>query len=271
VDLTVVIPTYREAVNLPILLPQLDEVLSRTGLTYEILVVDDRSDDGTDRVVQRQAERMRVRLIVREGPRDLSRAVLDGFRAARGRYLLVMDADLSHPPESIPAMLAALDRPGADFVIGSRYVAAGRTEAWGPARRWNSLLATWLCRPLVGRVRDPMAGFFALRRDMFEQAVGLDPIGYKIGLELLCRCPCRRVLEIPITFRDRAAGQSKLDFEQQRRYLVHLDRLYRDCRPGVGLFIRPLLWAMRTVLAVAQRLQVFLARRNKDLPVRPVN
>jgi dolichol-phosphate mannosyltransferase len=199
------------------------------------------------------ADNIPVRLIVRDGPRDLSCAVLDGLQASRGERLLVMDADLSHPPESVPTLLDALQQSEVDFVIGSRYAAGGRTEAWGSARQWNSRVATWLCRPLAGPVRDPMAGFFALRKETFERAVGLNPIGYKIGLELICRCPCRHVLEVPITFRDRAAGHSKLNFEQQHRYVVHLDRLYRDCRPRLGLLIRPLLWAMRAALTVAKR------------------
>jgi dolichol-phosphate mannosyltransferase len=198
---------------------------------------------------------MPARLVVRQGPRDLSLAVLEGFRAARGRRLLVMDADLSHPPESVPALLDALDQPETDFVIGSRYVAAGRTEAWAWSRQWQSRFATWLSKPLVGAIRDPMAGFFALRRDTFEQAVRLDPVGYKISLELLCRCPHRRVVEVPITFRDRAAGQSKMNLEQQGRYLAHLDRLYRDCRPGLARLVRPLLGVTRVGLLIARKIQ----------------
>ena len=255
VDLSVIIPTYREADNLRVLLPRLMGVLSETWPSCEILVVDDRSEDGTEHVVESLRDTIPVRLIARSGQRDLSLAVLEGLQAAQGRYLVVMDADLSHPPESIPTLLAALEDGPTDFVIGSRYASGGRTEHWGSMRQWNSRVATWLCRPLAWTVRDPMAGFFALRRSTFRQAQGLEPIGYKIGLELICRCPCRNVREVPIVFRDRAAGLSKLNLEQQRRYLLHLGRLYRDCRPGLGLVIRPMLVAMRTALAAAQRVQ----------------
>lgn len=261
IDVSVIIPTYREAENLRVLLPRLESVLSGMQRNHEILVVDDRSEDGTDGVVGQMADQIPVRLIVRTGLRDLSLAVLDGLRAACGRLLVVMDADLSHPPESIPTLLDALEGDAADLVIGSRYAAGGRTEDWGGWRQWNSRVATWLCRPLAGGVRDPMAGFFALRRATFLQGDRLDPIGYKIGLELICRCPCRNVVEVPITFRDRAAGCSKLNFEQQRRYLLHLSRLYRDCRPALGLVMRPLLWAMRGGLAAAQHIR---ARRRSE-------
>lgn len=219
---------------------------------YEVILSDDNSQDGTEQTAAELARQYPVRLIVRTGMRDLSLAVLDGLRQARGRYLVVMDADLSHPPEQIPAMLAALDTPPTDFVIGSRYVPGGRTEDWGGHRRLNSYVATLLARPLTGRINDPMAGFFALRRETFERAKDLKPIGYKIGLELICRCDCRHVVEIPITFQNRVRGKSKLNFEQQARYLVHLDRLYRDYRRGWGTVVRPVLWGMLGATRVLQ-------------------
>ena len=142
-----------------------------------------------------------------------------------GNWCVVMDADLSHPPEAIPGMIARLD-DGADFVIGSRYVSGGTTDSnWGLLRWLNSKVATWLARPLT-RAKDPMAGFFALRRTTFERATALNPIGYKIGLELLVKCRCVRVDEVPIHFADRQHGESKLSFREQLRYLQHLGRLY---------------------------------------------
>jgi len=251
-DLSIIVPTYREAANLRLLLPGIAEAMTPAHLRYEVLVMDDASDDDPAAAVRATADICPAELIVRTGPRDLSLAVLDGFRRARGDILLVMDADLSHPPEKIPDLLAALGRGATDFVIGARFVPGGGTEDWGGHRRLNSYVATLLCRPLVGGIRDPMAGFFALRRETFLQAEGLNPIGYKIGLELLCRCRCRHVAEVPITFHNRRAGQSKLDLEQQRRYLLHLDRLYRDYQPGWGLLVRPLLWAMRGILRMLQ-------------------
>ncbi len=114
---------------------------------------------------------------------------------------------------------------GADFVIGSRYVEGGSTdELWGVWRHINSRAATLLARPFA-RVKDPMSGFFALRRDTFAQAAPLNPVGYKIGLELIVKCPVRDVREAPIHFAKRRHGKSKLNLREQLRYLQHLRRL----------------------------------------------
>jgi dolichol-phosphate mannosyltransferase len=243
------VPTYREADNLRVLLPRIAATLKELNRDYEVLILDDNSDDNPREAVREAAGDCPVELIIRTGPRDLSLAVLEGLRRARGRIFLVMDADLSHPPERIPDLLSGLEREPTDFVLGSRWVPGGGTLDWTGHRRLNSYVATLLCRPLIGRVRDPMAGFFALRRDTFERADHLDPIGYKIGLELICRCRCRHVAEVPITFQNRKMGVSKLNLDQQGRYLLHLSRLYRDCRPAWGLLIRPALWFMRVLLS----------------------
>ena len=248
IDLSIIVPTYREADNLRFLLPRIAAAMEPTGCAYEVLIVDDSSDDNPQAAVRESAGDCPVELIQRTGRRDLSLSVLDGFKRARGDILLVMDADLSHPPERIPDLLAAIRTEPTDFVLGSRFVPGGGTMDWGGHRRLNSYVATLLCRPLTGRVRDPMAGFFALRRETLDRADSLDPIGYKIGLELICRCRCRHVVEIPITFQNRRMGVSKLNLDQQTRYLLHLSRLYRDCQPAWGLVLRPVLWIMRAML-----------------------
>ena len=135
-----------------------------------------------------------------------------------------MDADLSHPPEALPQMLQTLET-GADFVIGSRYIAGGSTSDGGCLRWLNSRAATLLARPLTS-VRDPMAGFFALKRSTFENGCAFNPVGYKIGLELIIKCRCKRVVEVPIHFEHRRYGESKLTLKQQFLYLRHLRRLY---------------------------------------------
>ena len=144
-----------------------------------------------------------------------------------------MDADLSHPPESLPEVIAPIMENKAEFCIGSRYVAGGRTrDEWGFLRKLNSLGATWLARPLTAAT-DPMAGFFCLRRSVLERAegAGLNAIGYKIGLEILVKSRCRQIAEVPIEFSDRLHGKSKLTLRQQLLYLKHLVRLYRFCWP----------------------------------------
>lgn len=149
-----------------------------------------------------------------------------------------MDADLSHPPEKVPELIAGLQSGQADFVIGSRYVPGASMDAeWGLFRWLNSKVATLLALPLV-RVKDPMSGFFALRRDVFLAAGDLSPIGYKIGLELLVKTGCTEPAEIPIHFANRTIGESKLSVVEQLKYLAHLGRLLDYKRPTASRFVR---------------------------------
>ncbi|MCH7721212.1 MAG: glycosyltransferase [Planctomycetes bacterium] len=168
-----------------------------------------------------------MRIIVRKDQRGLASAVLHGFEHANHDIFLVMDADLQHPPEAVPTMAAILSDDQADFVLGSRYVDQGTIVGdWSLMRRVNAFGARILARPLT-KLRDPMSGFFGIRRATFENAARLDPIGYKIGLEMLVKGRCRRSTEIPIEFAQRTAGESKLSLSEQLRYLRHLMRLYR--------------------------------------------
>jgi dolichol-phosphate mannosyltransferase len=230
---SIVVPTYKEASNIPLLAQRLFETLGRANIAAELVFVDDDSRDGSEQVVAELARTWPVRLITRTNERGLSSAVIRGFEEAKYDILLCMDADLSHPPEAVPSMIDPIATGEADFVIGSRYVAGGSTrEDWGVLRRINSLVATALARPLT-TVKDPMAGFFCLTRETYLRAktAGLSAIGYKIGLELLIKARCSRVREIPIDFSDRMHGKSKLTFQQQLEYLIHLSRLYRFKRP----------------------------------------
>jgi dolichol-phosphate mannosyltransferase len=226
VDVSIIVPAINEAQNLPILLERIAAALA--GQSYEVIVVDDDSRDGTPDVCQRLAATNPLTLLVRKEPKNgLSGAVLDGIALTRGKYLVVMDADLQHPAERLPALLEPLRTGEADFVLGSRYTQGGSTEVdWSFFRKINSGVATFLARPFAGRVTDPMSGFFALERKTYEQARRLTPLGYKIALELMCKCRVQRVKEIPIHFAHRLHGKSKLSLKQQFRYLEHLSRLY---------------------------------------------
>ena len=221
---SVVVPTYREASNLAALARRVASVMAPNGSAWELVLVDDDSADGTEEIAAELAGAFPVRLHVRRGvPRDLSLAVLDGFEVARFDRLVVMDADLSHPPERIPALLAALDQ--GTVAIGSRYAPGGRLdERWGLWRRLVSRLATWLARPL-GAGQDPMSGFFAIDRGTLPDRSVLRPLGYNIALELVVRGGLR-VREVPIAFRDRVRGASKMGLRTQIAYLRHLHRLY---------------------------------------------
>ncbi len=222
VDASIIVPTYREAENLRVLVPRIAAAMQGRPGTYEIIVVDDDSRDGTPDAIADLAPTYPVRVITRVGERGLSSAVIRGFQEARGRYLVCMDADLSHPPEASPRLLDTLSDPAVDFVIGSRYVPGGGTDQhWGLLRRLNSRVATWLARPFTS-ARDPMAGFFALPAQVLARAEALNPIGFKIGLELIVKCGCQNVREVAIHFADRTRGQSKLSARQQVHYLRQL-------------------------------------------------
>jgi dolichol-phosphate mannosyltransferase len=222
--ISIVVPTYKEAESIPHLLARLATLRADYGIDLEVLIMDDDSRDGTDAAVARAGHDW-VKLVVRTANRGLSPAVVDGLRLARHAVLVCMDADLSHPPEAIPDMVLALEA-GQQFVLGSRYVAGARTdEDWGFFRWLNSRVATMLARPF-SKAQDPMSGFFAMRREDFLRADALNPIGYKIALELIVKCRLENVGEVPIYFADRKFGRSKLTFKEQLRYLQHLRRLF---------------------------------------------
>ena len=222
---SIVVPTYREAENLPALAARISDAMGGTSFTWEMIVVDDESRDGSEAVVAELAQRFPVRIRTRlESPRDLSLSVLLGIRLARFDRVVVLDADLSHPPERIPDLLGELG-PGCDMAIGSRYAPGGGVDsAWGMWNLLNSRLATALARPLTNCL-DPMSGFFAVRRGNLPDPESLDPIGYKIGLELMVRGQLR-VAEVPIDFAQRGKGASKTNWRQRVNFLRHLGRLY---------------------------------------------
>ena len=222
---SIVVPTWREAANLPALAARTHAALSRAGIEWELVLADDDSRDGSEAVVADLARTLPVRIETRrDPPRDLSRSVLFGIARARFDRLVVMDADLSHPPERIPDLLRALGA-GCDMAVGSRYAPRGRVDGgWSRRRRIISRGATWLARPLVA-CSDPLSGFFALERRSLPDPRTVHPIGFKIGLELMVRGRLR-VREVPIDFSDRDLGSSKLGWRQQLEYLFHLYRLY---------------------------------------------
>jgi len=225
---SIIVPTYREAANLSPLVERIVAALQPTGITFEIIIVDDDSADGTADIAARLAESHPVRLITRKGERGLSGAVLAGFRSARFDLFVVIDADLQHPPESIPAMLHALNDPSVDFVIATRYAQSGGVDSdWPWWRKTGSRLATLLARPLAP-LSDPMSGYFALSRKTWQRAEPfVNPIGYKIALELVVKVRCRSVREISIAFATRQAGESKAGLGVMIHFLRHLWRLYR--------------------------------------------
>ena len=232
-DVSVVVPTYEEAANLAALVEHIRAGLAPSGLSWELVVANDESGDATAEVCAKLAQQDPVRLLNRTADRGLALAVIDGVKLARGEYVVVMDADLSHPAATVPAMIELLASGKARFVIGSRNLPAARTDArWPLLRHVGTFFATALAAPLVA-VTDPMAGFFALRRADWPKAK-LRPIGYKIGLEILVRGDFARsdVAELPIHFTDRQVGKSKMGLRELHNYLRHVLNLYRYRWPG---------------------------------------
>jgi len=208
-ELTVIIPTYREGENIGAMIQAVHEVLARSGIRGEILVVDDSSPDNTIPAVRAlEADFPDLRLVVRTSDPGLSQSVVEGFSLARSPVILVMDADFSHPVGLVPRFLGEI-RAGADIAIGSRYTEGGGTENWPLGRRVISWGATLLGRLLFPEVTDPVSGFFAVKREVVEGAP-LRPRGYKILMEVLGKGTWRKAVEIPFVFRDRKAGASKL-------------------------------------------------------------
>ncbi len=234
-DLSVVVPTRNERDNIWPLAESLHTALR--GLRVEIIFVDD-SDDDTPEVIENAARAMSSSLFhmhlehrlagdARAG--GLATAVVHGMNRAQAEYVAVIDADLQHPPEQLRVFYDQAIAQNVDLVVASRYIKGGSYQGLdGVGRRCISVGLKWTARLLFPehllRISDPLGGFFLLRRSLLAD-VSLRPIGYKILLELLIRCPWRQVLEVPYHFRARAHGQSKANMQQGILALQHMLRL----------------------------------------------
>ena len=221
--ISVIVPTYNEADSLPPLIERMGKAMA--GHTWEMVVVDDGSPDGTAEVANRLSAQHPVWVVRRPGKAGLASAVIAGFKEARGDILVVIDADLSHPPEVVPALVKAID-DGADLAVGSRYIAGGAVMDWPLRRRLVSRIACLMGNALVP-VRDATSGFFAVRRSAID-GVHLNAIGFKIGFEVIARAKTKKIIEVPYTFRDRELGASKFGRREVVQYLEQLGIVARD-------------------------------------------
>ena len=233
VRLSIVVPTYNERTRLGELVEAVFQQFAAHGIDGELVIVDDGSPDGTGDLADQLAARHRIQVVHRAGKLGLGTAVIAGFAVARGEILGVMDADLSHPAEALPRLLAALEGAGpagegADMAIGSRYVRGGGVRNWPLHRQLMSRLACLLARPITP-ARDATSGFFLVRRHAVE-GVQIAAGGFKICLELLVRGRVGSVVEVPYTFSDRAAGESKMSWREATGYLWQLRDLLRHRR-----------------------------------------
>ncbi|WP_167758803.1 glycosyltransferase family 2 protein [Thermaerobacter sp. FW80] len=221
--LSIIVPTYNERENVVQLTDRIAEAVS---IPYEIVFVDDSDDDTPAILAALARQRPQVRFVHRTSQRGLGSAVVEGFHLAQGHLLAVMDADLQHPPQLLMDMVRAAEA-GADVVIPSRFVPGGSDGGLNGFRKLVSWTARMLARLLLHRVRpvrDPTSGFFLIRRSVVE-GIDMQPIGWKILIEILVKGRYRRVVEIPYTFAARAAGESKMGLREPWEYLIHLGRL----------------------------------------------
>ena len=253
-DLSVIVPTFNEHANIPVLVDRLSDVLQ--GIAWELVVVDDDSPDGTADVTRDLAQSdPRVRILHRVGRRGLSTAVVEGVMATSSPIVAVMDGDLQHDERLLPKMLATLDDPGLDLVVGSRHVEGGGLGDWDAGRARISRVATALGSRVVGAdLKDPMSGFFMVRRSAFQAAVPrLSGFGFKILLDLLASSPKPlRFVELPFVFRTRTRGESKLDSQAIWSYL----QLLADKSIGRLIPLRFIMFCLVGGMGVAVHLAV---------------
>jgi dolichol-phosphate mannosyltransferase len=213
-SLSIIVPTFNESKNISELIRRIEATLG--DIAWEVIVVDDDSPDGTAPLVRALAQKdFRIRCVQRINRRGLSSACIEGMLSSSAPILAVMDADMQHDETILPAMLAKIERDKVDLVIGSRYAPGGTPGSWNESRKRMSRLATAASRIITSQpMTDPMSGFFMLRRELFDATVHeLTGLGFKILLDILATAKKTpyTLAEVPYQFRDRFAGESKLD------------------------------------------------------------
>ena len=242
VTFSIVIPTYNESENILGLISEIEKKLPTSHFT-EIIIVDDNSPDGTGKLVENyiKAEKAKnekenssnvrnymVKIVHRTAKNGLIPAILDGVKKSSGTYVLIMDADFSHPPEVIPKIMREVALNPNSIIIGSRFIEGGKVVGWPQRRKILSMGASSLARLglNVKRVKDPMSGFFALPRELIQN-ISIDTKGYKILLEILVKNKETPIKEIPYTFTDRQSGKSKMNYNVIVNYGEAIWQLYR--------------------------------------------
>ena len=245
--LSIIVPTFNEGDNVRRVVREVAHALPDTA--YEIVFVDDSTDHTADILQQLAAENSRVRFLHRTHERGLGTAVVRGFDLAAGEFIAVMDADLQHPPAVLQDMLKIMDT-GADIVIPSRFIPGGSDGGLAFHRKVISFAARLMGQVALKRLRnitDPTSGFFMMKRSIV-QGVHLQPIGWKILIEVLARGRYDRVVEIPYAFQAREAGISKMSLREQWNYIRHLVVLTKDSPSDRRLFLFLLVGASGVVV-----------------------
>lgn len=230
IQLSLVIPTYQERDNVVLLVQRLVTLLEPDYAgRYELIVVDDNSPDGTAAVaLQLSQDYPQLQVMRRRGERGLATAVIRGWQVGQGATLAVIDADLQHPPEVLLQQLAAI-AAGADLVVASRHVSGGGVSDWNIGRRILSrgaqLLGLLVLPGVISRVSDPLSGYFMVQRAAIA-GPQLNPVGYKILIEILARGTFDTIEEVSYVFQERQDGESKVTYKQYLEYIQHLLTLW---------------------------------------------
>jgi dolichol-phosphate mannosyltransferase len=229
IHLSLIVPTYNESGNIEKIVQILSNILDKAlPNDYELIIVDDDSPDRTWELARvLMSDYPHLRVMRRQAERGLSTAVIRGWQAARGEILGVIDGDLQHPPDVLLKLLEAIDR-GADLAIASRHVEEGGVSDWSIVRRFLSrgaqMLGLVILPRAISRVSDPMSGYFMVRRSAIAGKL-MNPIGYKILIEVLGRGDIGRIAEAGYIFQEREEGESKVTWKQYKEYIHHLMRL----------------------------------------------
>jgi len=231
-QVSIIIPTYNESQNILNVLKSIGDIIPKNILT-EAIVIDDNSPDGTGKIVEDYLKNVKkiagytIDIIHRTTKNGLSSAILSGIQRATADTIVVMDSDLSHPPQIIPKMIDALKQYQCDLVIASRYITGSQIIGWNKKRQLISKVATIIAKKGLGvKIKDPMSGFFAFKKSILN-GLNFDAIGYKILLEILVKKRGIEVKEVPYTFQDRKFGSSKLDSGIVIDYIKSVFKLYK--------------------------------------------
>lgn len=222
--LSIVVPSYNESGNVENLVKQLDDAL--IGIDHEIIFVDDSTDNTPDVIRQIMENNKGVRLEHRTKEKGLATAVIKGFSLAEGDYLAVMDADLQHPPKVLRSMYAVMET-GVDFCVPSRFIPGGDDGGLNLYRKFVSGTARYIGKillPCLHKISDPTSGLFMFKKEVIAEA-DMQPIGWKILIEVLATGTYESVVEIPFKFQDRTEGESKLTMKVTLEYLKQVFEL----------------------------------------------
>lgn len=248
--LSIIVPSFNEKDNIRPLVERVDEALK--GINHEIFFVDDSTDDTPEVLEEVSQENPHVKYIHREDEKGLATAVLLGFNTADGDYMACMDADLQHPPEILLPMYVAM-QTGADMCIPSRLIPGGDDGGLNWYRKFISGTARvigQLSLPCLRKISDPTSGLFMFRREIIENA-DMRPVGWKIMVEVLATATYSKIIEIPYTFEERNAGESKIDKQATVQYLEQCADLRKRYVKNENVVVKR--WSVNRMNAVVER------------------